>query len=1427
MPNQLSISGAQAQKPTRFAPIYTGRWSSGLWTNRSPLRDAATSRQAEKYYGASGDALIAGSNVEITNRLTLARRPGNSVFDSNTYANVDRFEEFRLFNTSTEQIDVMVDQSNALYSLFAGVKTLVWTKTPGAGQTYMQSVGNTLYFGNGLDNKKWLQSLTLWMAFAKWNTPITPFLTTFLIDPNTNIQQLTAAIFPITNISGVGGTITATSSTTLTGLLTPGLTVTFPSTIVTSQLSGQTVTILTVTTNTFTFTFNIPGTFSNPETINATATGGTPTSGATQPTWSTVTPNAGNNFQGGLTIDGTVLWTNRGTPDATHPGLPSVENWGIVAPPNTPIVSTGAAGAWVPNTFFSPLGIIIDINGNVQKVTTAGKSGPAQPTWATILGNTTTDGGVTWTVAQVDSLTWAAHTVYPAGQIIEAGGDIFQLAPFSQITLNAPVAATQWPSGGGPAGGQFQQTSSSSPFAIRATASGTSLSVDDPIQADSPASAILWNTFDASGAVTGTTSPFPGPNSSGITKDFQIAFTTNWNVPVAGQYTITVKHHDGMVWGVNGGATLVSGPHNDPNHLTHTALNSYPIMGGTNLPLNDGGLSTDVFVVNFPTAGSYAVEFDWAYWFHQGRTFVVTANGNTLITGPAESGATSPAFPAYTTSLAPARANVTESAGNFVWNNFGPITDMQWRANTGFTLPNSTILDPNGNTEAPFEAGFTGTTRPTFSTTLNSLTLDNPNLIWINQGPGAAPPPGTISALAGGFQYAIALVNTLDNTVSNASPLSVSTGNFVGSTGVVIPPGSGLIPANIDPQADYVAIFRTVDGGSLPFLIPGTGNSIYTETLHDYLTKGFTDTTPDTGLNNLISAPIAGENTPPAGGAINLTYHLGRIFFSVGNVGYWTSGPDTPAGNGVNGVAPLNFDTFPSLLKRIVPTNQGVIVFSVSDIFLVNTSNGVTIPKAVILLKGIGLLSYNALDVNGALIGFYTTDNQFVILDPGAGVSYVGLPIGDQFRKNDGNPGTSWNAANVYVTWHVDGEDQAWYVSDGKFGWFRLMPTPAPETGLTWSPFATIVGGVKAVQSLEVLPGVHKLLLGPGTLSSGAGSNFITFGVLTNVAVMAGTTITSVPLTTINGDLVLSPGSSVTGGPVVNGATHIDDPIAVADQAYATTLFGQLSALTPTPIVSELGSVTLTPGTYSESSGTFHITGGLTLTLNGNGRYVFQCSSTFITGAGSTIALVGGAAAADVVFVVGSSATIGTTNILNATVLALTSISVNTGTTVNGRLLARNGSVTFAGTDTTSLPVQSGVGVLLKRDSNFFQDNTSSYFANAVLGSINLAQPGQVAVVGFVTTDSVRTGTPLSISVIIDEALPFFNGPFEPLTNWVTDPPNQPESRSIRGQRFYFSELPDQAAVCRHLQCSINFGISRVQDEILTFSIYGSFMQES
>jgi len=316
----------------------------------------------------------------------------------------------------------------------------------------------------------------------------------------------------------------------------------------------------------------------------------------------------------------------------------------------------------------------------------------------------------------------------------------------------------------------------------------------------------------------------------------------------------------------------------------------------------------------------------------------------------------------------------------------------------------------------------------------------------------------------------------------------------------------------------------------------------------------------------------------------------------------------------------LNFDSFPSLVTRLVPTTASMLVFTVSDVYIIQGlgTQSSPIQGAQPLLPGIGLSSYNALDTNGAIIGLFTTDNQFIILDPSSGTSYAGFPIGDQFRLNNGGLGTSWNPSNVYVAWHVEGEDAAWYVGDGATGWYRLMPTPAPETGSTWSPFAQISGGVRALQSIEVTPGVHRLLLGPAS-----------------------------------------------------------------------------------------------------------------------------------------------------------------------------------------------------------------TGEILQRDLSVFSDNGSPYSAYAVVGSAVLTQPGQVAQVAHIVTDSVRIGSPISIGILVDEALPYYTGPIDILKNWEPDPPNLPTSKSFYSQRFYLSDEPNVLATMRHCQLQIIFSpADTVQNELLTLTLFGTYLQE-
>ena len=130
--------GGQSAKPTRYSSLWTETWSSGIWTNRNPLRSGPTTHNEAKYYGPRNDCFWDGLNIEISQRLTCVRRPGQSVYNSQTFAAVDAFYEFRLFNTNTETIKVMADTATALYDgTGPATQNLVWTKSAGASQTFM------------------------------------------------------------------------------------------------------------------------------------------------------------------------------------------------------------------------------------------------------------------------------------------------------------------------------------------------------------------------------------------------------------------------------------------------------------------------------------------------------------------------------------------------------------------------------------------------------------------------------------------------------------------------------------------------------------------------------------------------------------------------------------------------------------------------------------------------------------------------------------------------------------------------------------------------------------------------------------------------------------------------------------------------------------------------------------------------------------------------------------------------------------------------------------------------------------------------------------------------------------------------------------------------------------------------------------------
>jgi len=198
-------------------------------------------------------------------------------------------------------------------------------------------------------------------------------------------------------------------------------------------------------------------------------------------------------------------------------------------------------------------------------------------------------------------------------------------------------------------------------------------------------------------------------------------------------------------------------------------------------------------------------------------------------------------------------------------------------------------------------------------------------------------------------------------------------------------------------------------------------------------------------------------------------------------------------------------------------------------------------------------------------------------------------------------------------------------------------------------------------------------------------------GTAGNFAVLAGTTITNTGPSWITGAIGVAPGSAVTGFPPgTSGPQHKGDSVATTAQTNLTAAYVNAAAQ-PCPGTNNftgvnLGGKNLVPGVYCQTTAP-SLTG--TLTLNGSGIYIFQIGSTLVTASGARVVMTGGAQACQIFWQVSSSATIATSTTFVGTIMALTSIAMQTGATLNGRALARNGAVTL---DTNRIIQASGCG---------------------------------------------------------------------------------------------------------------------------------------
>lgn len=136
------------------APIlYLNRFYTGLVTQRSPL--AVPIRTFGRRLIELYDAMIDGNDAELTNNLTIQRRPGYVAYNSNTLSGSP--QNYFSFNTSLLGILPIVDTTTNVYNVQPGATapTSLITKTQ-PDQSFFKAVGDTLYIANPLFEQKWL-----------------------------------------------------------------------------------------------------------------------------------------------------------------------------------------------------------------------------------------------------------------------------------------------------------------------------------------------------------------------------------------------------------------------------------------------------------------------------------------------------------------------------------------------------------------------------------------------------------------------------------------------------------------------------------------------------------------------------------------------------------------------------------------------------------------------------------------------------------------------------------------------------------------------------------------------------------------------------------------------------------------------------------------------------------------------------------------------------------------------------------------------------------------------------------------------------------------------------------------------------------------------------------------------------------------------
>jgi Ice-binding-like/Secretion system C-terminal sorting domain len=223
-------------------------------------------------------------------------------------------------------------------------------------------------------------------------------------------------------------------------------------------------------------------------------------------------------------------------------------------------------------------------------------------------------------------------------------------------------------------------------------------------------------------------------------------------------------------------------------------------------------------------------------------------------------------------------------------------------------------------------------------------------------------------------------------------------------------------------------------------------------------------------------------------------------------------------------------------------------------------------------------------------------------------------------------------------------------------------------------------------------------------------STAVNLGTAVNFVILAKTGVSTTGVTSITGDVGLSPAAAtfITGfGLIADHTNTFSTSSLISGKIYAsnyaaptpinmtTAISDMQTAYTDAagrslPDSTELGAgditgKTIPHGLYKWGTGVLISAGGVTISGSATDIWIFQVAGNLTVANGAIVTLSGGARAANIYWQVGGQVVIGTTVQMQGNILSQTLISMNAGATLNGRALAQT-AVTMIGNTVVTEP---------------------------------------------------------------------------------------------------------------------------------------------